>query len=510
MCILGIEIYSELSLNLEWVFFIESLHYMMCPKSVFFINKNPLPAPYLLKVGVLVLMIFGVTFPTWANEKRTSFNSSRYEENYKFLNDPSQRTNFFDSIKHIPLNKSESIYLSFGGETRQHFEYIDNNNWGKGAQDTNGYYLQRYLGHADLHLGGRVRFFGQLMSGIESGRNGGPRGVDKDWLDLNQGFFDFQLWKKQGQLLTVRAGRQEIIFGSRRFFNYRERPNMRLSHDAVTGIFRTDNWDVRAFGSRPVALGQNVFDNKSGNKKTVWGLYGVRQKLPVNFSLNTDLYYLGLYNRDAVYDQGGAEETRHTFGTRLWGKGKKLDYNFEFLYQFGKFGRGNIHAYALASDMGYTIPLSGSAKLRFSLRADVYSGDDDPADADLNSFNPFFPKGKHISQLAASGLINQRDLHPRITLTLGEHWSITTSTLFIWRDSLKDGIYSIGNGLLRAGQSSQARYVGAQPELEAKYIFNRHLDLKGTFVYFRAGKFLKQTSPGRDISYLGSMLTFRF
>ncbi|HAK37855.1 MAG TPA: hypothetical protein DCM60_06360, partial [Nitrospina sp.] len=71
-------------------------------------------------------------------------------------------------------------------------------------------------------------------------------------------------------------------------------------------------------------------------------------------------------------------------------------------------------------------------------------------------------------------------------------------------------VYSIGNGLLRSGQSSRSRYVGTQPELEVKYIFNRHLDLKGTFVYFNAGKFIEQTDPGFDITYLGSMLTFRF
>ena len=57
---------------------------------------------------------------------------------------------------------------------------------------------------------------------------------------------------------------------------------------------------------------------------------------------------------------------------------------------------------------------------------------------------------------------------------------------------------------------SRARYVGTQPELEVKYRFNRHLDLKGIFNYFRAGKFLKQSSNGSDITYLGSMLTFRF
>lgn len=476
------------------------------------IAKPPFPPQIFIPLPMScmgwVLMMVWAALPAWA--ERPAFNSLRFEENYRFLHDPSQKTDFFDSVKYIPLNKSESLYLTLGGETRQHFEFIDNDNWGKGVQDSDGYYIQRYLGHADLHVGERMRVFGQLMSGIITGRNGGARGVDKDRVDLNQGFVDFQLWKKLGQHLTVRAGRQEIVFGSRRFLNYRERPNLRLSHDAVMGIFHADKWDVRMFGARPVNIGQNAFDNESKTTKSVWGLYGVRQKLPVKFFLNTDLYYLGLHDRDAIFDQGQDEETRHTIGTRLWGKEKNLDFNFEFLYQFGRFGRGNIHAYALASDTGYTIPFGRSGKVCFSLRADLYSGDNDPADNDLNSFNPFFPKGKHISQLAASGLINQRDLHPRITLTLDEHWSITTSALFIWRDSLDDGIYSIGNGLLRSGQSSRARYVGTQPELEVKYAFNRYMDLKGIFVHFRAGEFLKQTQPGNDINYLGSMLTFRF
>ena len=100
--------------------------------------------------------------------------------------------------------------------------------------------------------------------------------MDKDWLDLNQGFFDFDFWKKTGQRLTLRAGRQEMIFGSRRFINYRERPNMRLSHDAVMGIYHRGNWDMRVFIARPVVLNPEVFDNKSAASNSFWGLYTVR------------------------------------------------------------------------------------------------------------------------------------------------------------------------------------------------------------------------------------------
>lgn len=443
------------------------------------------------------------------NSERPAFNQSRYKEDYSFLKDPKKRTDWFDPVKYIPLTQSGDTFLSFGGETRQHFEYIDNNNWGQGPQDDNGYYLQRYLIHGDLHVGQRFRVFTQFMSGIETGRNGGPRGVDEDRFDLHQAFADVRLLgETQKKSLTVRAGRQEIIFGSRRFFNYRERPNMRLSHDAAMGILKWEGLDLRVFGARPVQINTGYFDDKSTDAETVWGLYGVYKSLPV--PLNVDLYYLGHHRQAGQYDQGTADELRHTLGTRLWGKFEGWDYNFEFLYQFGDFNTRNIKAYALASDTGYTFRWGEVRSLRLSLRADLYSGDDNPNDGELNSFNPFFPKGKHISQLAAAGLTNQRNLHPRVTFVLDRHWSATASTQFIWRDSLTDGLYSIGGGLLRTGALSRARYVGTQPELEVKYTFNSHVDLKGIFVYFDAGEFLRQTPPAGDITYAGTMLTFRF
>ena len=205
-----------------------------------------------------------------------------------------------------------------------------------------------------------------------------------------------------------------------------------------------------------------------------------------------------------------ANELRHSVGTRFSWKSGALDYNFELIYQFGSFGKADISAYAVATDTGYTWTLGAESKVRFSLRADIYSGDSDPNDADLGSFNPFFPKGKHISQLAATGLINQRDLHPKLEIQFDKNWSLMLSTEFIWRDSLDDGIYSIGNGLVKTGQASRARYVGTQPEVELKWQVDRHLDIKGIFVFFDAGEFLRETPPANDMVYLGAMATYRF
>ncbi|MDH5789449.1 MAG: alginate export family protein, partial [Nitrospinota bacterium] len=59
-----------------------------------------------------------------------SYNSSRYLEDYRYLKDPARRTDFWDPIKYIPLDDAGTVYLSLGGETRQHYESIRNENWG--------------------------------------------------------------------------------------------------------------------------------------------------------------------------------------------------------------------------------------------------------------------------------------------------------------------------------------------------------------------------------------------
>lgn len=438
------------------------------------------------------------------------FNSSRYLEDYSYLKDPDQRRDFWDRLKYIPLTDGGRVYLSFGGETRQHYENIQNENWGAGVEDNNGWYLQRYLLHADLYVGDRFRLFSQIQSGIETGRANGPRPVDEDRMDIHQLFLDFSPWSSKNKGLTIRVGRQEIIFGSRRFLNYRERPNLRLSHDAVQLLAKVNRMDLTAFAGRPVEIKRDYFDNRSSNEHSFWGLYTVTDLEGTAFTKHLDAYYIGLNREQATFDQGTANELRHSVGTRFWGNYGALDYNFEFMFQFGSFGDSTISAYTLVSDTGYTWVWGAESKTRFSLRADIYSGDDDPNDGDLNSFNPFFPKGKHISQLAATGLINQRDLHPRVDIQFNRHWSLRLSTLFIWRDSLNDGIYSIANNLLKTGQVSRARYVGTQPEVELKWQVDRHLDIKGIFVYFDSGPFILETPPSEDITYLGTMLTYRF
>jgi hypothetical protein len=134
------------------------------------------------------------------------YQQLRYDEDYNYLRDPTRRTEFWDVIKYVPFNEKGDWYLSAGGEARERYEYFHNSLWGQGPQDSNGYFLQRYMLHADLHFGQNFRFFGQLKSGLENGRTGGPRPSDEDKLDVHQAFLDGVLEFSDNVSLTLREG----------------------------------------------------------------------------------------------------------------------------------------------------------------------------------------------------------------------------------------------------------------------------------------------------------------
>lgn len=156
-------------------------------------------------VFIPIVFLFCDRFNISAQEVAASptpppFQTLRYDEDYSYLKDESKRRECWDKIKHIPLGK-EDFYVSLGGEARIRYESFRNASFGAGIQDKNGYLLQRYLFHADWHLGKKFRVFTQVQSGLQTGRNGGSRPTDEDRLDLHQAFFDYKLYSSKKRSL---------------------------------------------------------------------------------------------------------------------------------------------------------------------------------------------------------------------------------------------------------------------------------------------------------------------
>src|SRR5438093_1147327 len=246
------------------------------------------------------------------------FKLSRQDEDWSVLRDPALRTDAFDTVKFIPLNRDGSSWLTLGGEVRERYEYFDNFNWGKGPQDDNGYLLQRYMIHADAHIGEHFRVFTQFKSGLEDGRNGVPRPTDRDEFDVHQLFADVRVPFDEMDSLTLRVGRQELSFGTQRLVSVRESPNVRQSFDGARATLRWTEWQFDAFAKRPVETKTGVFDDGSDPRSKFWGFYGVAP-FPLLAGGKADFYYLGVERDSARFNQGTARELRHSIGMRLWG-----------------------------------------------------------------------------------------------------------------------------------------------------------------------------------------------
>ncbi len=435
------------------------------------------------------------------------YSLNRADEDYRYLIDPARRSDTWDPLKYIPFSESGSCYLTIGGEARERYEYFSHPNWGGGPPGS-GYWLQRYFLHGDLHLGENARLFAQFQSSLENDRTGGPRPTDKDELDLHQAFLDLKSDFAADTTFTLRSGRQELAYGSQRLVSVREGPNVRQSFDGFRAILHSGWMQIDAFVSRPVTTKRYVFDDDTDDSKTLWGTYAVLP-FPLFPKANIDLYYLGLNRHSAMFRQGTAGETRHSLGTRLWRTLAPLDYNFEALYQWGSFGDGDIRAWTVASDTGYTF-VSLPFRPRLGLRADIASGDDDPADPDLQTFNPLFPKGAYFSEAGLIGPANFIDLNPSIDLHLAGSVTLTFNWDFFWRESTSDGIYNNAMTLVRSGTANDARYIGSMPQSQLVWDIDRHLTFVAIYGHFFAGGFLKDTGPGKDVDYVTTWLDYKF
>lgn len=434
----------------------------------------------------------------------------RYNEDYSYLADPDARSGaWWEPLKYIPSDESGDVYLTLGGEIRLRYESFENNNWGQEPAPDDSYLWYRALTSADLHLGEHVRLFGELIGAWADGKQPSDTPIDETGVDLLQGFADVKVpLGMEDTSLTLRPGRQLLSYGSERLIGTRYGPNVLRTFDALKAFVDGDGWRVDGFYARPVEPGLDSFDDKSHDDLSSWALYGTID-LPVGEGSGLDLYYIGYDNDAAAFNQGSGSERRHTVGARLFGGAQGWDWNWEAMYQFGEFGDGDISAWSVASSTGYTfedLPLSP----RLGLKANIISGDNDPDDADLQTFNPLFPKGKYFGELTLLGPENLINLHPTLDLQLGDGWSLGGAAMLYWRESTGDGIYDVGGNLIRGDGGSDAHFIGTQGEVVLSYEYNRNLNAMVSYSQFYPGAFIDDTGPSKTVHFIGAEMQFQF
>jgi hypothetical protein len=386
------------------------------------------------------------------------------------------------------------------GGVRQQYEHFTNEEWGAGPQDRNGYLLQRYMFRIDGRFAPWATAAIEMKSGIEIGRAGGPRLPDEDVFDLHQGYVDLRLG-----ILNVRVGRQELQFGSSRLVSVRDL-NVRQSFDAVRGTVTRTAWRLDGFASWPVTTRRDALDDSTDRARRLWGVYGVRHA--GGSSHTVDIYYLGYGRDNGRFDGGQGRELRHSIGTRLSGTPRAIDYNIEAVGQWGSLAQFRIRAWGVASDIGYRLSLP--MRPRVGLRTDATSGDRDPMDAKLGTFNGLFASAAYFGLIATAGPANHMDLQPQLGLEVSQTVSVTAGWLVFWRREVADGIYTWSGQLLRSAVGTRSRFVGNSPSVTVRWTVNPHLILSGDLSRFTAGAFIRESGAGENSTFVRTTVAYRF
>jgi len=432
-----------------------------------------------------------------------------YEEDWRALQ-KSDRTDVWDPIKFVPLSADGAISLSLGGEARATYERFGNPNFGLTPSDPAGYLLQRYLLHTDLRLGSRVRVWTEFNSSLENGRIGGPRPViDEDKLDLHQAFVDVTVGATGPSAAVLRVGRQEIALGAGRMYALREGPNVPFSFDGVRVIAHAGPWRLDGWAARPVDTTPGVFDDGSAASFDVWGVYGSRVIALSTKSVGLDLYYMGLVRDAAHFDQGTANENRHTFGARVWHRGVWA-YDAEAMFQAGRFGSGDIRAWRSVIE-GSHLLTDAVWSPRFALVLDAASGDKNPTDPNLQTFNAMFQSGLYSGRAQLLGPSNSIRFEPSVTFAPARQVLLSVGWGFYWRQSVDDALYSISGQVIVPSNGVTERYEGSRPTVQIDCQLTRHLSAHVNYIYAFNGRFEEQSIHATPtMSYVSPWVTYRF
>ncbi len=427
----------------------------------------------------------------------------RYNDDFSYLKKDSAKKGLL-RLKYIPI--ANNTYLSIGGEIREQLMYYKNIGFGEvpptyqTASTWQG--LQRLMLHSNFEAGKYVRFFTQVYSTSRFFNPNPAITIDQNAFALHQAFVDI----KPAKNFIVRAGRQEYSFGKERFIATREGPNNRQSFDGLTFKLVSAKLKADAYFAKPILLEKGAFDDKE-SPEYLTGVYSTFTAVPK--SMLFDVYYHFFNSPSRSYNNyTSGTENRNSLGFRTYSANKFLNYELESSYQWGTFAAKSISAYSIAYDLNY---LHG--KFLGGLAGNIATGDKDPSDNKINTFNTLFGRPP-FGQAAGQGLTNVINYNPYLRYLVNTRLNIQAGASFLSRHSVKDGIYNNAMRIIRPQKDKlllyDARKIGQVYTLDFNYKANNNLTASIQGATYAANDFIRQSGKSNQVYFFSIRSAYKF
>jgi len=439
-----------------------------------------------------------------------AFQAMRHAEDYSALGDQ-PRQSWLDEMKHIAMG-TPRLRLTLGGQARVRYEYKRNEAFGSGRPASDGYLLTRYRVHGDLNYMDMVRVFIEGKFAFAHDRDRSAPLIFEDNAAFQNLFVDITPWRRDGSKLTVRLGRQELLYGRQRLVSSFVWANVMRTFDGFKAMLTLQDeqggtWQIDGWWTRLVRTRKNHFNDPDPHTQ----FYGLYAAYKGQTKWGYDLYALGVErNRRSNPNSRPGTDHRVTLGGRFWTKDyAPWDHEAEGARQVGRFAGDQVSAWMAGVEVGYTL-VDCDLQPRVWVGYEFASGDDDPSDGKVGTFNQLFPLGP-FGYIDVVGRQNIHDLRAGVDLKLHPNVSVGLHVHNFWLAEKADALYNAGGAALRRDATgSSGSYVGSEIDLIVKVKVDRHSSVLVGYSHFFAGQFVGGTGPDDDVDFVYVQYQFTF
>lgn len=440
----------------------------------------------------------------------------RYNDDFSYLDGPesSYQKDFFDPIKRIRLG--DDLTLRLGGDIRGRLESVTHKRYGAEDPTNDTFFLHRYMTHVNAEYRKLVRVYFEGITAFAENVDGTAMPNPTDRWDVHQMFFDVRVLGEDVPL-TLRIGRQELLYGAQRLVSPLGWANVHRTWDGAKLFFVSELLDVDGFYTRPVIVDPKGM-NRCDRDRDFYGLYATYKGIPGH---GIDLYYLGLHNRgeftnaNVPADRNTGDLSLNTHGFRFFGKtpvgAHVWDYDTELAGQWGRAAGDTIQAWMWAAETGYTLS-NVPWTPRFGIGIDYASGDRNPNDSYHQTFNQLFPLGHaylgYLDQIGRQNIWAQN-----VQVSFKPLSSVNTQLAYhtFWLDKTEDALYNAaGVPVRRRAAGDVGAEVGHELDLRVTWQVDAHLSMLFGFSHLWTSDFLQQTGPAENPSLFYVMYQYRF
>ncbi len=325
--------------------------------------------------------------------------------------------------------------------------------------------------------------------------------------------FDTYIEIKNLLPFSIKAGRQTIAYGNNRIYGSGNWGNTgRWQWDAVKLHYTFERGFLDAYygGTMLHDPSHLSWKRKSGFKS--FGAYS-QYKLPRNLlGLVIEPFSMTKKNdRNRCKSEDGkvGDFDSYYFGARIFKKDfKGFDFDATFIKQEGERSNDDIDAFGYHCLLAYRFKQIG-LKPRISLEYTYASGDSDPKDGKLKTFDgPFGARATIMGRMNLFHWMNIKDAQINAEFKPKKTLSFTVGFHQFWLAEDKDAWYP--NKTYKDTTGNSGDKVGKEFDLIVKWTLSKEYEIMFGYGHFWPGEFAKNMASDKDANWLFLQWVYKF